>query len=84
MVASGEKTAHQGRAIQIMIRLADIGDLTTKQLVEILGMKRSNVSAYLTKLRLEEFVKTGVDPRNKSVKPHSLTSKGREYLDTLS
>lgn len=83
MVAAGEKTAFQGRAIQILIRIADNGYLTTSQLIKIMGLQRSNISSYLTKLREEGFIETKTARYNRSVKPHSLTMKGREYLDTL-
>lgn len=77
----GIKTAFHPQAAVILVRIADARYLTTTELVEIMGMKRSNVSGYLARHREEGFIKTRADRKDKRIKYHSLTSKGREYLD---
>ena len=84
MGTPGIKTAYQGRSKQILIRLADDGSLRTTDLADMFGVKTQGVSGYLKKLREEEFVNSvkggGSDKR---FVYHTLTLKGREYLDSL-
>jgi DNA-binding MarR family transcriptional regulator len=80
----GKKTAFVGRATQILIRIADSGgSLTTNDLAEMLKIKANNVSAYLSALREEGFIKTKQGVNKKTLHFHSLTPKGREHLDGM-
>ena len=80
----GKISAFQGRAKQILIRLADNGFLTTNALHELLPMLQlTNISGYLDELRKEGFLKTEPGSHDKRLRYHSLTAKGREYLDGL-
>ncbi len=84
MSVSGVKTAFQGRAKQILIRIADnSGEIHTNQLVGMLGIKRPNVGQYLTKLREEKFITSERSGNDKRFVYHSLTAKGRQFLDGL-
>ena len=79
----GKKTAFQGRPKQILIRIADSkGSLTTSDLVDMLGMTRPNTCTYLTKLQEEGFIETKQGVSDKRRRYHSLTAKGREYMDS--
>lgn len=79
----GKKTAFQGRAKQILIRIADNrGPLTTSALVDMLGMTRPNTCTYLTRLQEEGFIETEPGTHDKRLRYHSLTAKGREYMDS--
>ncbi len=84
MSGRGVKTAFQGRAKQILIRIADnIGEMHTNQLVDMLGIKRPNVGAYVGLLREAEFITSAKSGNDKRFVYHSLTVKGRQYLDGL-
>lgn len=84
MSGRGVKTAFQGRAKQILIRIADnSGEMHTNQLVEMLGMKRPNVAKYVSLLREEGFITSAKSGNDKRFVYHSLTVKGRQYLDGL-
>jgi DNA-binding MarR family transcriptional regulator len=67
MSGRGVKTAFQGRAKQILIRIADnSGEIHTNQLVDALGIKRPNIGQYVSLLRKEGFItseKSGNDKR---------------------
>lgn len=79
----GKKTAFQGRAKQILIRIADNkGPLRTSELVDMLGMTRPNVCTYLARMQEEGFIKTKRGTHDKRLRYHSLTVKGREYMDS--
>jgi DNA-binding PadR family transcriptional regulator len=85
MKTSGPKTAFQGRAKQIMIRIADNGALRTTALMQMLGLGSTQaISGYLKPLREEGFVVSekggGGDKR---FVYHDLTRQGREFLDGL-
>lgn len=79
-----KKTAFQGRAKQILIRIADNGSLTTTDLVDMLGMTRPNTCTYLARLKEEEFIETKQGISDKRIRYHSLMMKGREYMDSWS
>ena len=81
MSVPGVKSAFQGRAKQILIRLADHGPLTTSDLVEMLGMTRPNTCTYIARLKDEGFLETEQGDRDKRIRYHSLTAKGRENMD---
>lgn len=84
MSGRGVKTAFQGRAKQILIRIADNnGELHTNQLVEMLGMKRPNVAKYVSLLREEGFVTSARSGNDKRFVYHSIIPKGRQFLDGL-
>lgn len=77
----GMRTAFQGRAKQILIRLADNGVLHTNQLVAMFQLKRQGISTYLTRLREAGFINSEKNGRDKRYVYHSLTVEGRQYLD---
>lgn len=84
MSGRGVKTAFQGRAKQILIRIADNnGELHTNQLVGMLGIKRPNVGAYVGLLREAKFITSAKSGNDKRFVYHSLTVKGRQFLDGL-
>lgn len=84
MVLSGEKTIFQGRAKQILVKVADnSGEIQTLQLAEIIGITYTNISQYLTALRNADFVTSARSGYDKRFVYHSLTLKGREFLDGL-
>jgi DNA-binding MarR family transcriptional regulator len=78
------KTAFQGRAKQIMIRIADNGAMTTTELANNFGVVTQAISAYLRELRAAEFIVTKRHTRNdRRFKANHLTTKGRAYLDNM-
>ena len=81
----GKRTAFDGQAKVILIRIADNNFLTTTQIVEIMNAEnqRWNISTYVTRLRDAGFLKTTLDHSDRRIKYHSLTPKGRAYLDDL-
>lgn len=84
MSGRGVKTAFQGRAKQILIRIADnSGGIQTNQLVDMLGVERPNVGAYVSLLREEGFITSSKSGNDKRFVYHSLTIKGRHFLDGL-
>jgi DNA-binding MarR family transcriptional regulator len=78
------KTAYQGRAKQILIRIADSnGNVHTNEVVEMIGIKRPSVCQYLEKLQNEGFITSDRSGNDKRFVYHSITAKGREFLDSL-
>lgn len=85
MGGRGVKTAFQGRAKQILIRIADnSGNIHTNQIVDRLGVIRNSVCQYLAKHREEGFITSARSGNDKRFVYHSLTARGREFLDGLS
>lgn len=81
----GKRTAFDGQAKVILIRIADNDFLTTTQIVKMMNAEsqRWNISTYVTRLRDAGFLKTTLDHSDRRIKYHSLTPKGRAWLDNL-
>ncbi len=81
----GKRTAFDTQAKVILIRIADSNFLTTTQIVEMMSAEnqRWNVSTYVTRLRDAGFLTTTLDRRDRRIKYHRLTPKGRAYLDDI-
>jgi len=79
----GERTIEQGRSKQILIRLADHGAMTTSALAGEFDVKTQAVSQYLRILREAKLVNSERRVRDKRFWEHSLTSLGRQFLDSL-
>ena len=79
---SCEKTVFQGRSKQILIRIADNGELRTGELMKMLELKRSNISNCLMPLKRYGFIESRQSKSDKRVYYHSLTAEGRRYMDS--